>query len=211
MKKFIILFAGLILAFVSCTPKVEKDIKKLTAGEFKVLDVKSVDIKNNFYTITEEYNSLKANYESAVDEKSGWISLVARTKVYMDGYQEGSDRYNTFKKLYDENKASLDSVVVVCNGYYSKIQNLEKNAGKGKIYIAKLRGKDEYTGKDLDFNSYQIFAYNSDRSLHQVEFDNPFQNIEMVCSVYPKAKKDIKKAMGKLQEMFVGALSELDF
>jgi tRNA(Leu) C34 or U34 (ribose-2'-O)-methylase TrmL len=205
MKKFINILSCLIVAMVamSCGSKVEKDIKVLVGDEFKVVDVKSVDIQKDFYLYTNEYSEVSEKHDAACDEAMEWTSLVARCKVLMDTYTDSQ-----FEVLYKENKASLDSVTAKRNEYYETMQMLKENQKKGKLYVAKLKGKNEYTGKYLDFNSYQIFSYDSDGSLHQVDTDN---TIQIVCSVYPNAKKDMQKAMGMVGEMMLDALSNIDF
>lgn len=204
MKKFINILACLIVAMVamSCGSKVEKDIKAIAGDEFKVLDIKSVDIKKDFYLYTSEYANASQMYEDACDEIMDWIPIVAKCKVSMDTYTDP-----VFEEMYNENKAILDSITTKRGEYLERMNSLKSSRDKGKLYVAKLKGRDEFTGKYLDFNSYQIFSYDSDGSLQPTETD---KYIQIICSVYPKAKKDIKKAMGKVQEMMLDALSNLD-
>jgi hypothetical protein len=202
MKKFIILFAGLILAFASCTPKVEKDIKSLSAGEFKVLDVKTIDIKENFYQYTNQYAEVMKKFEAASEEAYEIAGNVGRSQAMYEIF--GGE---TYRKAYKEAEASYKEAEAKCDSYATEAQNLENTLTAGKIYVAKVRGKDEFTGKYLDFNSYQLFSYDTDGSLHQVDSDRYMQ---MVCAVYPKAEKDLEKAMEKMRAMFFDALSDMD-
>ena len=210
MKKFIILFAGFILAFVSCTSKVEKDVKALTAGEFKVYDVKSIDIKSDFYTLTNEYTQNLSNYENCreITRSNGDMMRMYESdmRLYKSwGYQS---EYNHSKEGYEKYKVMWEDDCKRLNDYAEKHKNfLENGRQTGKVYVAKLRGKDEFTGKPLKFHSYQVFAYDSDGSLHPIDTE---KDMQMICSVYPKAKKDIQKAMEKVQAMFLDAMADMD-
>ena len=207
MKKFInILFCAIVaMVAMSCGNKVEKDIKNLVTDEFKVCDVKSVSIKEGFYAYTNEYIEASENYESAKEEASEWASLVARTKALKNIY---SDSYGSqFDELYTENKASLDSVIAKQNEYHEIMGKLQNSLKKGNLYVAKPKGKDEITGKPYDFFGYQIFTYDSDGSLHQVDTG---KDIQIIYSVYPKAQKDFEKAMQVAGQILLDAFSDLD-
>lgn len=204
MKRFITILSCLIVAMMamSCGSKVEKDIKVFTADEFKILDVKSLDINKDFYLYTNEYAEAVQGFEDANDKALDLAGNLGRSEALYEIYGGESYKraYNEAQKLYDE----ADSK---CDEYASIAQGLQDKLKTGKIYVAKLKGKDEYTGKYLDFNSYQIFSYDSDGSLHPIEADN---TIQLVCSVYPKAKEDLQKAMERVQEMMLDAFSNMD-
>ena len=176
MKKFFSILFCIIVAMVamSCGSKVEKDIKaQLAVDGGKLLSVKSVDIAEDFYLYTNEYSNALENYKIANKQVFDMIPLVAKAKVY---------KYN----CYDDFKSQLDSYEGKASKYLEDMRSFEENLKSGKVYIAKFKGKNPLTGKYLDFNSYQIFSYNSDGTIHQVEADN---DIQLICSVYPKASR----------------------
>jgi hypothetical protein len=189
MKKFINILACLIVAMVamSCGSKVEKDIKAIAGDEFKVCDVKTIDIKSEFYQYTNDYAVLENQVSSA-------ISNLAKWKVHESIYNEGKDSL-------DAAQAKFDLLIEKENALIEKIQS-------GKLYIAKLKGKDKYTGKPLNFNSYQIFAYDSNGKLYPTESD---EFMQMVCSVYPEVKKDIEKVLEQAKAAFIDAMADFDF
>lgn len=212
MKRFFTILSCLIVAMVamSCGSKVEKDIKAIAGDEFKVCDVKSIDIKSNFYTITNEYTENLSKYENCRESTRGNGDIMRmyesdmklyKSWGYQDDYNRSKEGYEMYKALWEDDCKRLDE-------YAEKNKHfLENGSQTGKVYIAKVKGNDEFTGKPLGFYSYQIFAYDSDGSLHPVDTG---RDMQMICSVYPKAKKDIEKAMGKVQEMMLDALSNLD-
>ena len=212
MKKFInILFCTIVaMVAMSCGNKVEKDIKVAIGDQSKILKVKSIDINENFYLYTNEYKANRSGYETCRVITSGDGEMMrmyeSDMKLYKSwGYQ--SD-YNRSKEDYEKYKAQWEDDCKRLNDYAEKDKNFRENGTQtGKLYIAKVKGKNEYTGKYLDFNSYPIFAYDSDGTIHQIETDD---DINMICSVYPKAQKDLEKALQVAGQMLLDAFSDLD-
>lgn len=212
MKKFInILFCTIVaMVAMSCGNKVKEDIKVVVADQAKVLEVKSIDIHEDFYLYTNEYTENRSNYEICRELTSGDGEMMRMyendMKLYKSwGYQND---YNRVKEGYENYKAKWEDDCKRLDSYAEKDKNFRENGAQtGKLYIAKVKGKNEYTGKYLDFNSYPIFAYDSDGTIHQIETDDA---IKMICSVYPKAQKDLEKAMQIAGQMLLDAFSDLD-
>lgn len=213
MKKFIIILIGAIVMFSSCTSKVEKDIVNVVGTEVKVCDVKSVDIKSDFYTITNEYTENRSKYENCreITRMDGDMMRMFESdmKLYKSWGNSFEKDYTHSKEKYEEYKKSWEDDCKRLEEYSEKNKYYEENGSQtGKVYIAKIKTKNEYNGKFNDFCSYPMFAYDSDGTLHQTEADD---YIQMVCAVYPEAKKDLQKAMEVAAQSFVDALSSLSF
>ncbi len=211
MKKFFSILFCVIVAMVamSCGSKVEKDIKAVVADQAKVVDVKSINISEDFYLYTNEYTENRSNYENCRTTTSNNGEMMRTYEKLMKFYKSigYQDSYNYSKENYEKYKAEWEDDCKRLDDYAEKDKNFRENGAQaGKLYIAKMKGKNEYTGKYLDFNSYQIFAYDSDGTIHPIETDD---SIQMVCSVYPKAKKDLEKALKTAGQALLEAFSDL--
>lgn len=178
MKKFITLFIIAIVAMTACTSQVAKDLRQVVGDDIKVVSVKSVDVKTDFYTYTNEYIVVKKTFENY--DKQFWSA--------------------------DSKKELEEAYAGVCE-YRDKVNFFKENGRQeGQVYVAKLKSKNEFTGKYNNFNGYRIFAYDSDGSIHEVDSG---KDMQMICAVFPEAKKDIKKALEVGLQMFADALSDL--
>lgn len=197
MKKFIVfIITAIILAVsaISCNGKVEKDIKTIVGNDVKVCSVKSIDINENFVFYTEEYNRCAEKQSYWGESKVGWLKVKVKYEDLFKRYpssKEDAEIVKNYEEAVNSYQESVDSL-----GYYlGKVMYWDSlgDESTGKLYVAKLLGKNEYTHKPNEYNHYAVFAYNEDGSLHQV---NTGENMRIIISTYPKAKKDLQKAIG---------------
>lgn len=213
MKKFIVfIITAIIMAvsFTSCGGKVEKDIKAIVGNDVKVCAVKSIDIKENFYQYTEEFTTNHEQYENCRELTATAREYMADAKNdmdfykrlgYNDSYKISKESYEYFKKEWEDCSSRLDE-------YAKKDKDIRSNGKQvGKIYVAKFLGRNEYTHKPNEYNSYSIFSYNNDGTLHPIETD---EDMRIIFSVYPKAKEDLKKVMGDAMGALVDAFKDID-
>lgn len=207
MKKFIVLIITSIIlavATISCTSKVEKDIKTIVGNDVKVCAVKTIDIKENFYRYTEEYNRLFEEMQYWGENKVEWFEIKVKYENLFKDYPSAKQR---LKKDYDDVVNSYQKSADSSAYYISKCMWLESEKSDGKIYVAKLLGRNEYTNKPNEYNSYSIFSYNNDGTIHPIETD---EDMRIIFSVFPKAKEDLQKAMGDALGALVDAFKDID-
>ena len=104
---------------------------------------------------------------------------------YPSTKQRCEETYNEVASSYQE---SVDSAAY----YLGECMYLD-SIDKGNLYVAKLLGRNEYTHKPNEYNSYSIFAYNTDGTIHPIDTGD---NMKIIISVFPKAKKDLQKVLG---------------
>ena len=212
MKKSIIAIIGVMFMICSCgNANVTKDVKSILADGVKLAKIESVNITSDFYTYTHEYIHNRKMYEySREDTKmfGDWMRDEERDMKYYKSLGSWyNDCYKSSKKSYEEYKAKWENACKELEKYANIDKNFINNGKQsGKLYVAKVKGKDKITGKYLDFYSYQIFTYDSDGTIHPIDADNA---IQIVCSVFPNAKKDLKKAMEYAGAMVADALANL--
>lgn len=224
MKKLInFIFVIIAILFSSCQNEVKKDINALLGDNFKVSDVKSVTINDDFFTYTNDCEKMiekKVELSEKVKEYEKSIGKVQSNINYhkwqMENLYNKNSSYSWEKKYYNEAKTN----------YNKDIQELEENKNQlkfytdsltiytdslnflgntkqvGKLYVAKYKVKNEYTKKYLDFNAYNVYAYNIDGTLHEVNKEK----MQIVYSVFPNAKNDMKKAMDYFTSVAIDTL-----
>ncbi len=192
MRKFITLIITTIIlavSVISCGSKVEKDIKALVGNDIKVCDVKSIDIEEDFYQYTEEYNRFFEKNKEWSKDQIDWYAVKLKWENLFTGYPSAKERN---KEEYDNVVKAYQKCVDSVSYYYNKCKALENENKVGKVYVAKMLGRNEITHKPNDYNSYSVFAYNSDGTIHPIETNS----MKIIFSVFPKAKKDLQKVMG---------------
>ena len=195
MKKFIVFIAtAIIMAFTfnSCASKVEKDIKTIVGNDVKVCSVKSIDITESFYQYTEEYNRFLEENKKWSKDQVDWWAIKVKYENLFNNYPSVKQRCEKdYNDAVDSHKECSDSATY----YYNKCKELENN-NVGKIYVAKLLGRNEYTHKPNEYNSYSIFTYNTDGTIHPIDTGD---NMGIIISVFPKAKGCIERISWYLQ------------
>ena len=208
MKKFIVFIITAIMLMataMSCGNNVKKDIETIVGDNVSVSAVKSIDIKENFYQYTEEYTRSFERMEYWGKSKVGWLEVKLKYEDLFDKYPSSKSNESVAKN-YEDAVNSYQESVDSSSHYMGICMFLESEEDdSGKLYIAKMRGRNEYTNKPNEYNSYAIFAYNSDGTLHQIDTGD---NMKIIFSVYPKAKEDFKKAMGDAMAELVDALAD---
>ena len=210
MKKFIFILIGAILMFCSCSTSAVKDIKEISNGE-KIVKVKSVNITSDFYKYTHEYIEHCENYDDCKKRVEFAGDSMRENESNMKFYKSiGYDyAYKSYKECYENYKAEWEEGCKELDKYAEiNKEYIDNGKQSGKLYVAKIRAKDDITGETLPFNYYEIFTYDSDGTIHSVDTDN---NMQITFSVFPEAKKDLKKVMEYTGTMLIDGLANLDF